>query len=219
MRGLDRRDVARRALLLRDPLGGRRRVGRSGRNRRPQSRFPRVSWLAGRGLAFACAALPLHLIYYCCCGLSVVIAQYYWYTNEPRSGPIALSTPGREPIAGPPRFPDRPSHGGRAGCRAGVRDRNNREIRPRDDSHQRPLMKIGIDGSCLSNRRGFGRFARQLLARWRNSPASHQFTVFVDGPSAEKVEVPASFRAAWSSTWAKPRAGRRRPRAAGAGAT
>ena len=54
-------------------------------------------------------------------------------------------------------------------------------------------MKIGIDGSCLSNRRGFGRFARQLLARWREQPAGHQFTVFVDGPSAEKVEVPAAF--------------------------
>ena len=45
-------------------------------------------------------------------------------------------------------------------------------------------MKIGIDGSCLSNRRGFGRFARQLLGALAKQPGRHQFTVFVDGPSA-----------------------------------
>jgi hypothetical protein len=37
-----------------------------------------------KGLTFACAALPLHLIYYCSCGVSVVIAQYYWHT-QPRT--------------------------------------------------------------------------------------------------------------------------------------
>jgi GT2 family glycosyltransferase len=41
-----------------------------------------------KGLAFACAALPLHLVYYCCCGLSVVIAEYYWYTKRPDKGPV-----------------------------------------------------------------------------------------------------------------------------------
>jgi glycosyltransferase involved in cell wall biosynthesis len=54
-------------------------------------------------------------------------------------------------------------------------------------------MKIGIDGSCLSNRRGFGRFARQLVGALAQQPARHQFTVFVDGPSAAQVEVPAPF--------------------------
>ncbi len=54
-------------------------------------------------------------------------------------------------------------------------------------------MRIGIDGSCLSNRRGFGRFARQLLGALAAQPGGHQFTVFVDGPSASKVEVPAPF--------------------------
>jgi glycosyltransferase involved in cell wall biosynthesis len=54
-------------------------------------------------------------------------------------------------------------------------------------------MKIGIDGSCLSNRRGFGRFARQLVAALAQQPGGHQFTVFVDGPSAAQVEVPAPF--------------------------
>jgi glycosyltransferase involved in cell wall biosynthesis len=32
-----------------------------------------------RGVAFAAAALPLHLLYYTCCGASVVIAQVQWH--------------------------------------------------------------------------------------------------------------------------------------------
>jgi GT2 family glycosyltransferase len=49
-----------------------------------------LGFLARRkGFAFACAALPLHLIYYCCCGLSVVIAQYYWYTKARDQTPIS----------------------------------------------------------------------------------------------------------------------------------
>ncbi len=44
-----------------------------------------------KGLAFALAALPLHLVYYCCCGLSVVIAQYYWYTKRPNQGSVSAA--------------------------------------------------------------------------------------------------------------------------------
>jgi glycosyltransferase involved in cell wall biosynthesis len=54
-------------------------------------------------------------------------------------------------------------------------------------------MRIGIDGSCLSNRRGFGRFAGRLLAALAEQPTAHQFTVFVDRPSAEKVAVHGAF--------------------------
>jgi glycosyltransferase involved in cell wall biosynthesis len=32
-----------------------------------------------RGWAFAAGAVPLHYVYYCCCGLSVVIAMALWY--------------------------------------------------------------------------------------------------------------------------------------------
>ena len=45
-------------------------------------------------------------------------------------------------------------------------------------------MRIGIDGSCLSNRRGFGRFARRLIEAMSRQATPHRFTVFVDGPSA-----------------------------------
>ena len=53
-------------------------------------------------------------------------------------------------------------------------------------------MRIGIDGSCLSNRRGFGRFSRQLLAALSEQTTKHQFTVFVDRPSAPEVVIPES---------------------------
>jgi glycosyltransferase involved in cell wall biosynthesis len=44
-------------------------------------------------------------------------------------------------------------------------------------------MRIGIDGSCLANRRGFGRFARESLAALGGTPSGHDFVVFVDRPS------------------------------------
>ncbi|HEX3449253.1 MAG TPA: glycosyltransferase family 1 protein [Isosphaeraceae bacterium] len=54
-------------------------------------------------------------------------------------------------------------------------------------------MRIGIDGSCLSNRRGFGRFARRLLHALAEQCSAHDFVVFVDQPSAENVLVPLDF--------------------------
>src|SRR5579863_5865344 len=57
----------------------------------------------------------------------------------------------------------------------------------------RPNMRIGVDGSCLSNRRGFGRFARRLLEALSRQPSAHRFTVFIDRPSADEVEVPELF--------------------------
>src|SRR5688572_22514194 len=54
-------------------------------------------------------------------------------------------------------------------------------------------MRIGIDGSCLASRRGFGRFARQTLAALAEAATSHEFVVFVDRPSADDAEVPDPF--------------------------
>ena len=55
-------------------------------------------------------------------------------------------------------------------------------------------MKIGIDGSCLSNRRGFGRFRPAALRRAGTSSRraiNSRFSWI--GPSAAQVEVPAPF--------------------------
>jgi glycosyltransferase involved in cell wall biosynthesis len=54
-------------------------------------------------------------------------------------------------------------------------------------------MRIGIDGSCLSNRRGFGRFTRRLLEALARQPSDHDFTVFIDQPSSAALELPVSF--------------------------
>ncbi len=52
-------------------------------------------------------------------------------------------------------------------------------------------MRIGIDGACLANRRGFGRFARRIVAALAGAGSGHEFVVFVDRPSIGSVEVPA----------------------------
>ncbi len=41
-------------------------------------------------------------------------------------------------------------------------------------------MRIGIDASCWWNRRGFGRFTRELLKAMFASPKDHEFDLFVD---------------------------------------
>jgi glycosyltransferase involved in cell wall biosynthesis len=51
-------------------------------------------------------------------------------------------------------------------------------------------MRIGFDGSCLSNRRGFGRFSRLLLEALARRPHSHQIVVVIDRPSEAWVTIP-----------------------------
>jgi glycosyltransferase involved in cell wall biosynthesis len=51
-------------------------------------------------------------------------------------------------------------------------------------------MKIGIDGACLANRRGFGRFARQMVEALAKAGSGHEFVVFVDRPSLQAVSIP-----------------------------
>jgi GT2 family glycosyltransferase len=69
--------------------------------------FDFFAFLARRkGLAFASAALPLHLLYYCCCGCSVVIAEVHWYTRsrareELRLDPHERTDPGVASIPAP----------------------------------------------------------------------------------------------------------------------
>lgn len=46
------------------------------------------------------------------------------------------------------------------------------------------LMNVGIDVTSWSNRRGYGRFTRSLLTALLARPRGHDFTLFVDEPSA-----------------------------------
>lgn len=57
-------------------------------------------------------------------------------------------------------------------------------------------MRIGIDGGCLTNPRGFGRFARQLLEALGAARTAHQFVVVLDRPSVDAVALPDGFETA-----------------------
>jgi glycosyltransferase involved in cell wall biosynthesis len=54
-------------------------------------------------------------------------------------------------------------------------------------------MRICIDGSCLANRRGFGRFTRGLVDALARQETAHQIHVLIDRPSAELVAIPRAF--------------------------
>jgi len=64
-----------------------------------------------RGLAFAVASAPLHLLYYCCCGASVAIALALWHLGVGRRGEVQAPPGLRLDAAGPsapaPTRPDR----------------------------------------------------------------------------------------------------------------
>lgn len=51
-------------------------------------------------------------------------------------------------------------------------------------------LRIGFDGTCLSNRRGFGRFGRGILSGLAASNPGHLIEVVVDEPSSHLICVP-----------------------------
>ena len=46
-------------------------------------------------------------------------------------------------------------------------------------------MRIGIDATCWSNRRGYGRFVRALLTATLEIDRANQYVFFLDDDSAE----------------------------------
>lgn len=56
------------------------------------------------------------------------------------------------------------------------------------------MLKVGIDGSCWSNRRGFGRFTRELvgaMAAVNQIDGTRNLSLIVDSQSCCEIEVPA----------------------------
>lgn len=51
-------------------------------------------------------------------------------------------------------------------------------------------MKIGVDACCWSNKRGFGRFTRELLEALVAEDAENEYLFFVDRETAETDEFP-----------------------------
>ena len=54
-------------------------------------------------------------------------------------------------------------------------------------------MRIGIDGACLSNRRGFGRFARGIVKALAQAKSDHQFVVLIDQVTLATVDIDERF--------------------------
>jgi alpha-1,3-rhamnosyl/mannosyltransferase len=52
-------------------------------------------------------------------------------------------------------------------------------------------VRIGVDGACLANGRGYGRFTRELLAQLLVTAPEHQFVIYADRETAERAELDA----------------------------
>ena len=52
-------------------------------------------------------------------------------------------------------------------------------------------MRIGVDGACLANGRGYGRFTRELLAALVDAAREHQFVLYADRASLDAVDLSA----------------------------
>jgi glycosyltransferase involved in cell wall biosynthesis len=65
-------------------------------------------------------------------------------------------------------------------------------------------MRIAIDGCCWSNRRGFGRFTRELVSHVVAEHPAHEYTLVVDRATAEASRLPAGARLAVVDTSESP---------------
>ena len=68
---------------------------------------------------------------------------------------------------------------------------------PGDDRSSTPgrgtALRIGIDGGCWLNRRGYGRYARSLLKALAGRNDGDQYVIFVDPETARDQSLPQSF--------------------------
>jgi glycosyltransferase involved in cell wall biosynthesis len=57
------------------------------------------------------------------------------------------------------------------------------------------IVRIGIDATCWPNRRGYGRFLRELLAAMISSSPDHEYVLFIDSISRGKCTFPDGAKA------------------------
>lgn len=55
-------------------------------------------------------------------------------------------------------------------------------------------MKIGVDATCWGNKRGYGRFTRELLEAILRIDTTNEYVYFVDRDSANRLNVPESVK-------------------------
>src|SRR5690606_14301131 len=61
-------------------------------------------------------------------------------------------------------------------------------------------MQIGVDASCWSNKRGFGRFTRELLTALLARDTRNDYVFFVDSRSCSEWDFPAAARVVVATT-------------------
>jgi glycosyltransferase involved in cell wall biosynthesis len=61
-------------------------------------------------------------------------------------------------------------------------------------------MRIGIDISCWPNRRGFGRFTRELVAALLAKPDGYEYVLLADRQTAERDDLPEGVEVAVADT-------------------
>src|SRR5260370_40080603 len=55
-------------------------------------------------------------------------------------------------------------------------------------------MRIGIDGGCWLNRRGYGRYSRGLLSALARHDAADEYFIFLDRETARAPDLPSRFQ-------------------------
>src|SRR6185436_21116206 len=55
-------------------------------------------------------------------------------------------------------------------------------------------VRIAIDACCWSNRRGFGRYTRELVTHMVREPRGHEITLVVDRQTADAQAMPPGCR-------------------------
>ncbi len=61
-------------------------------------------------------------------------------------------------------------------------------------------MHIGLDATCTANRRGFGRFARELFHALATLDTGDEYTLFCDRPYADSDQLPKDWRVVIAET-------------------
>jgi glycosyltransferase involved in cell wall biosynthesis len=66
---------------------------------------------------------------------------------------------------------------------------------PTEDGFMSTEVRVGIDGGCWSNQRGYGRFLREVMKALGKVGSSHRYTVYLDSASYPLFDLKAPFEA------------------------
>ena len=131
------------------------------------------------------------MIYYCCCGLSVMIAEVHWYSKSHDEGMIGSTPRGRshrgaDPIA-------RPAAARPAVKVAGSVELAFARLEPTDSHREAGHENWNRWELPLESTRLWPVYAAAIWMRLPISARPIDFMVFIDRPSAENVWVPPAF--------------------------